>query len=295
MKMKTKELESKLSKESEPKKRVAVLFSSGLDSTYLLWKNLEEGNEVTPIYIEIKNNENKTKIEKQNVEMLCELFREKYGYRKITQPLYVAQVSIINGNHDLMFSQLPIWIFSLVYIPIHRIDEIQIGYVLNDDAISYVDEIKKFYKSHAWLQTIKQPKLVFPLIKDCKDKMMREIPQVYMNYISSCENPKLLPYHMHVKGSEKKLQFYRPCGECVPCKRIIRDHLDYNFLYRQMICEHYEKFNLGVLFYDLKKAQPETYDKIIKIIDNDNMIGKLPVLDKSYTEERDEDAKVVLS
>lgn len=45
-------------------KKVAVLFSSGLDSTYLIWKNLNEGNEVFPIYITISNNENKTILEK---------------------------------------------------------------------------------------------------------------------------------------------------------------------------------------------------------------------------------------
>src|SRR5258706_4867360 len=156
--------------DEEPKKRVAILFSSGLDSTYLIWKNLENGNEVLPIYIEIKNNENKTKIEKQNVTMLCEMFREKYGDKKIQHTCFISEVLITNNNLDLLFTQLPIWIFSLVYLPMHRIDEIQIGYVMNDDAISYINEIKKFYKAHSWLHEIKQPKLVFPLIKEYKQR-----------------------------------------------------------------------------------------------------------------------------
>ena len=33
------------------KKTVGVLFTSGLDSTYLVYKNLEEGNNVILLYI----------------------------------------------------------------------------------------------------------------------------------------------------------------------------------------------------------------------------------------------------
>lgn len=48
-------------------KKVAILFSGGLDSTYLVWKNLKEGNVVLPIYVEIENNEVKTTMEKKIV------------------------------------------------------------------------------------------------------------------------------------------------------------------------------------------------------------------------------------
>ena len=48
-------------------KKVAVLFSGGLDSTYLVWKNLKDGNEVQPIYIEIQNNKVKSTIEKNRI------------------------------------------------------------------------------------------------------------------------------------------------------------------------------------------------------------------------------------
>lgn len=41
-------------------KKVGVLFSGGIDSTYLIWKNLKEGNYVIPFYVEIINNEKQT-------------------------------------------------------------------------------------------------------------------------------------------------------------------------------------------------------------------------------------------
>jgi len=55
-------------------KKVAVLFSGGLDSTYLVWKNLNEGNIVYPIYIEIENNITKTILEKNRIELLYKEF-----------------------------------------------------------------------------------------------------------------------------------------------------------------------------------------------------------------------------
>lgn len=272
-------------------KNVAILFSSGLDSTYLMWKNLEDGNEVTPIYIEIKNNENKTKIEKQNVKMLCEKFGEKYT-DKLRPLLSISEVLISNGNSDLIFSQLPIWIFSLLYIPIFRINEIQIGYVMNDDAVSYIDDIKKFYKAHAWLQKGAQPKLVFPLIKTSKWNMMNELPYEYREFVTSCENPRLLPYHMHVKGTNKKLQFYKPCGDCVPCKRIIKDELGYNSIYQKMINDHNEKFEIGRKLSFLKEYIPEKYSEMNHAIELCFSIKKeMPLLDSSYMEmSKDADA-----
>lgn len=282
----------------EPKKKVAVLFSSGLDSTYLVWKNLEEGNAVIPIYVEIKNNENKTKIEKQNVEMLCEMFREKYGCGKMHHLCNVTEVSIINDNRDLLFTQLPIWIFSLVYLPMQRIDEIQIGYVMNDDAVSYIDEIKKFYKAHAWLQDVRQPKLVFPLIKEWKQKMLQDLPHEYREYVTSCENPQLLPYYMHVKGENvpKRLQFYKPCGDCVPCRRIIKDNLGYNTIYSQMIKDHRDKINLGEELFILKKEMPERFSVVKKMIDHSYHKHKpMPLLDSSYIKSSDDDSKIAVS
>ena len=51
-------------------KKVGVLFSSGLDSTYLVWKNLKDGNTVVPIYIEIENNKRKTILEKNRIKLI---------------------------------------------------------------------------------------------------------------------------------------------------------------------------------------------------------------------------------
>ena len=121
-------------------KRVGVLFSGGLDSTYLVWRNLEDGNEVVPIYIEISNNENKSKLEKNRIEALWKLFDDVYG-NKIDRIVYSIKIDI-NAADNLTFKQVPVWVSGLVYSQNHGVQELQIGYVGGDDAIGHLDDIK---------------------------------------------------------------------------------------------------------------------------------------------------------
>jgi hypothetical protein len=194
-------------------KKVAVLFSGGLDSTYLVWKNLKDGNEVTPVYIEIENNKTKSTIEKNRIELLLEEYRKEFN-RKINNIQYAVSVGV-NANEDsLYFKQMPIWIFGMVFLQGMDVDEIQIGYVSNDDAISYLDDIQNIYKSYQPICEPMKP-LVFPLIKTKKWKMADELPEQYRKLIFSCENARII-------GSETAAFIeYEPCCECVPCKNII--------------------------------------------------------------------------
>lgn len=205
-------------------KKVAVLFSGGLDSTYLVWKNLKDGNEVIPIYVEIQNNEVKTKLEKNRVKLLCKEFAKEFDANKSMfekKQLHDVEFAISVGVHanegSLYFKQMPIWIFSIVFLQgISEIDEIQIGYVSNDDAISYLDDIQNIYKSYQAICEPMKP-LVFPLTKNKKYLMAHELPPQYLKLIFSCENAKII-------GSEDaEIIKYEACCECVPCKRIIAE------------------------------------------------------------------------
>lgn len=200
-------------------KKVAILFSGGLDSTYLVWKNLKDGNQVLPIYVEIENNDVKTILEKNRIELLYKEFSKEFNstetHEKKIENIHYGISVMVHANEDsLHFKQIPIFIFAGVFIQGMKIDEIQIGYVSNDDAISYIDDIKNIYNSY---QTISKPMkpLVFPLTKKTKWQMVEELPKQYMELIFSCENANII-------GSEDvELIEYEPCCECAPCKRII--------------------------------------------------------------------------
>lgn len=201
----------------EKDKKVIVLFSGGLDSTYLVWDNLVSGNEVYPIYIEIKNNYNKSVLEKNRVESLYKEFYKDFG-DLIKPPKYVTSIEVFDSSTTLHLLQVPIWIFSLVYSQIKDVDEIQIGYVMNDDAVSYITDIKKIYNSYKGIVDELIP-IKFPLIKYKKEVLFKELPKEYYNLTVTCEEPRVI-------GNEKdEIIQYQACGHCPACQRIINTRL----------------------------------------------------------------------
>lgn len=200
-------------------KKVAILFSGGLDSTYLVWKNLKEGNQVIPIYVEIENNEVKTILEKNRTELLFREFSKEFNSsetneKQIKDVHHAISVGVKASESSLYFKQMPIWIFSLMFMQSMDVDEIQIGYVSNDDAISYLDDIQNIYKSYQAICEPMKP-LVFPLTKTKKYMMVDELPKQYLELIFSCENAII------VGDKNADVIQYEPCCECHACKAII--------------------------------------------------------------------------
>lgn len=221
-------------------KKVAVLFSGGLDSTYLVWKNLKDGNEVKPVYIEIQNNEAKTILEKNRIELLYKEFENDFNTneRKICRINYAVSAGVHAYGESLYFKQIPIWIFGMVFLQSLAVDEIQVGYVANDDAISYLNDIQKIYKSY---QSICEPmiELKFPITKMKKWQMARELPKKYLNLTITCENPTI------IGSKNEKFVEYEPCCECDPCKKIISSNYyethEFPYSYEKGIIREYAK------------------------------------------------------
>ena len=225
----------------ENNKRVGILFSGGLDSTYLVWDNLRKGNEVFPVYFTIKNNFNKPTLEKNRINVLFKSFHETYG-DLIRSPEQVITVEVTNAGNDLQLQQVPIWILGLQYSQIHGLDEIQIGYVMNDDAISYIDDIKDIYESYKGISRNQIP-ITFPLLKSKKEELFNELPKKYRDLTVACENPKII-------GDENAdVLDYEPCGDCPACERNIKIRnyfndfpLNYKNVQIENSVHHLEKF-----------------------------------------------------
>lgn len=244
-------------KDHQNQKKVAVLFSSGLDSTYLVWKNLKEGNKVLPFYIQINNNINKKLVEKQNVVLLFEKFRKEFG-NQIEHPEMILDLMVYRAWNGLKFQQVPIWLFALNYVRDSDVDEIQIGYVSNDDAISYTDEIVKTYENQRWFFNNEKIKtrLTFPLVKEKKEQMLKELRETeYVKFIFSCENPTIVDEKFikteDVYGWKKDFlgdHFvkYENCGDCVPCNRILNNP-DLRHLYIDYVNEDFKRVYLKKL------------------------------------------------
>jgi len=197
----------------EKNKKVVVLFSGGLDSTYLVWDNLKKGNVVIPVYFTITNNGDKPQLERNRIKLLYKKFHETYG-DLIKEPENVMGVEITNLGSGLHFHQVPVWILGLQFCQISYLNEIQIGYIMNDDVISYINDIKKIYNSYKGILD-KQIPLKFPLLKIKKELIFKELPKKYRDLTVTCENPKII-------GNENAtILNYEPCGNCPACVKKI--------------------------------------------------------------------------
>lgn len=196
--------------------QIYALWSGGLDSTYMIQYLLESNpnNVIRCSYVEILNNENKTKMELAAIDKLIPIFREKYKDRFSYHGISY-RVGINNMTHGVMFYQMPLWIGAIATVVPKDINQVAIGYVMNDDAISYLSEFKEIVKAFDKLRFSPLPEIIFPLYKQKKDFITDDIFPSLKKFVVWCELPIL-----NDDGS------WRYCGQCGPCKRspIVEGH-----------------------------------------------------------------------
>jgi 7-cyano-7-deazaguanine synthase in queuosine biosynthesis len=187
---------------------ISVLWSGGMDSTYLIQHLLDKSpnNVVWASYVKINNNKEKIKMELNAIKKITPILKQKYldrfYYRGISCEFDLKQVT-----NNLKFYQMPIWISAVVCTTGSNVNEIAIGYVMNDDAISYLNDFKKIVKSFDALSKNKFPKISFPLDKIKKDEIIENMDPSLLKHVVWCECPKI--------GSGR----IRPCKGCDACKR----------------------------------------------------------------------------
>lgn len=251
------------------KKEVIVFFTGGLDSTYLIYKNLEAGNTVKPVYVEILNNKNKTLVEKQNIDILLKKFKEDYGYDNIRHVDYITEIGV-NWGTSLHYTQPYLWLMNAIMIDTNGYDEIQLAYVLNDDAVSFVDDIKKIYNNKLFdnfVSSDRRNKLKFPLLKVSKNEIVKELPEKYLKYVNSCENPEIEKTRFRYKYSGGEfLISYKPCKNCVPCERLKNNKYFYSsILKKKYNTTENRKVLASSIMYDAMPMSDEPepfYDKV---------------------------------
>ena len=180
-----------------------VAWSGGLDSTGLIYDLLSKGHYVSTVYVKIKNNKQQSKKELKAISKMRSYFSqysfEFRGYQEI-------QISAI-AKPGLHLNQVPILLLGLLYSLNSEFDsKVALGYIMNDDAISYLPEIKRVWKSYSHLLSQSTPPLEFPLIKTKKSEIYQQLPTSLKESITWCES------------EDQKLS--EPCGKCPSCIRM---------------------------------------------------------------------------
>jgi 7-cyano-7-deazaguanine synthase in queuosine biosynthesis len=218
-------------------KKVIVFLSGGIDSTYLLIKNLELGNEVYPFYLDIdhvnhrQREQERNAVEKilLNLEVLS--LDKKFNLKK----LKLAKVNWLPTLQAMQMPQLFVtwgWLLSMSqdYRLGINFDEIQIGYCLGDDALGFMDQIRNLWQSFTAFTNYEYdstyhdptpPKLCFPISMVAKESFYHYLHENYPKILINCwwcEKP-----YTPSASEIKKFGFPKeaiPCGDCPSCKRM---------------------------------------------------------------------------
>ena len=226
---------------------ILIPFSSGLDSTTLVFNALQKKKEIELCYIEILNNTYKVKIEKQQREKIKSLLQKHFNNYWIKDNTGF-QLGV-GRNGMVTMPQIPVWICGLIYYVDESVKEIQMGYCMNDDAISFIDDIKKTWKSYSPYLYKKQPKITFPLIKNKKSDSYRILPNEIFQETYFCESP------INVEIKEGDDYTWDDCGHCAACERAKYDGTFYQYVRNQKKQEGGPTF-LEKSLEDIKAPEP---------------------------------------
>lgn len=210
---------------------VGILFSGGMDSTYLAAREMEQGKNVLPIINEINSD---FPVYRLMTMVALQSLKRKYGH--LLQDPYCA----INGwragmadKHGLI--QQPINIFSLGFMArdiLEKLESIQAGFVDGDDALYYVPELRGMYKSvmkishaiyHPNEKIFRVPPLKFPLAHTDKKEIYENLKAFGVESLTvSCEDQSDCAVYVNDEITDKPgkgLIRFAECGYCHSCHR----------------------------------------------------------------------------
>lgn len=212
------------------KKIVIVLYSAGLDSTYLLLKELDKGNYVIPVV----NHLNSDDLDYNYLLHYIIQLNMHHLYRtNLNRLIYSAESQIRNSSSFSYYQQVynAMSIFTLGYNFLQYVDEVQIGLTLKDEGISYIPELRTLFNTSLKMipneEVPLKTKLTFPLSKMNKETIAEKLDKLQKKNhtdlkVMSCENP-----FARVENDDRNVVMTIKCCEtCNSCQRNISEHLE---------------------------------------------------------------------
>jgi 7-cyano-7-deazaguanine synthase in queuosine biosynthesis len=266
------------------KKNILMCVSGGYDSTYLLIKNLQNGDNVYPVYVHVSCiYPIKQRIEITNVRRLIKKLKRKYNNLHDL----VEKEMRIEPIRDIFSTQPIFWMLALFnevrkqrHIFNKEEAEVQIGYIATDGAIDYIHEIKAYWKalfsfsdpSPKW--TI--PKLCFPLLKYNKTQIIKKLENYDKEILASCwtcENPKVIKTK---RRKDNTIEMYvEACGSCPPCENLQNiDNISFNLIKKYRIVFNKNDFHKALGTYEKRTIKRLIYqclpNDLFKVEEVDN-------------------------
>lgn len=210
---------NKLILEEPPAKVPLILFSGGLDSSYLLQYEMEKGP-VDVLYVSAHQHGNKVKEEFHvRKKIIHDLTRLTGNY--VRNEYHVEMVSYVKRGEESSwaFQQVHHWLLGALQVIDDKIhSSLLIAYVAGDQIVYHQEEIRKAWD--ALCQFSKTGDLVplgFPLIYHTKREIFDKIAgSVYFRHWH-CETPPYRGDDPNGPSPRSMVHTREPCGKCVPC------------------------------------------------------------------------------
>ena len=187
-----------------------VPWSGGLDSTYLVYKLLKEGHNVTAVCFDMNPQVKSYQDVRQReaISKIRKLFSEDYSVRLEILTLYdEIDIRAFSTRNAFAFVQFPTIINAILYTLVPEHDYVALGYVVGDDIMSWMNDIVHLF--NAWKPFLREneyTELVLPLAKMSKYHIYHSLPSEIRKYVTWCE-------------SEREVT-HRGCGSCRSCLKM---------------------------------------------------------------------------
>ena len=182
--------------------KLFVLWSGGVDSTYWLWRYLQEGHEVSAHHVNMKAESSNNEVQLERIDAMVEWIRGQ-GYEL---PMTGAEVEIWFGGR---IEDMPVvtssagWVMGAMK-PEDRPDYWVNGWCMEDGMRRIIEQMPRAAGVIEALSGVPEliPDIVLP-----KRIMLKELPDELAALAWSCREP----------GRNEKGE-YLICGKCEPCK-----------------------------------------------------------------------------
>lgn len=191
--------------EAEPR-RPLIFFSGGLDSTYLLYLQLQI-SDVDVVYANGGQTELKQRAEEIAREAVIGKLHDMFPYRVRRQIEVSARLRVQPGG---WWEQPLSWFRHAIEVVNPKThSEIRVGTLMGDQFASRAPYMADAWRQLCYATMSKEfpaPELVYPLIHTTKETILKELPKELLALTWSCETP--------MWSEEKGIT---ECELCLPC------------------------------------------------------------------------------
>lgn len=207
----------------EVKKHPLLLLSGGLDSSYMLLKQLELGD-VHTCYIDNGQHRDKVPVELAARKKVIAYAEQATGNRVLSDTIVEVdartpiKTTDKEGHSRTQYRHIPDvawgqpfgWLYGLMFVVDGRIhSEVNIGYLMNDQISQRFENIRSAWDQTVYFTKVTPIEMKFPLSLHTKNQVFDRMPKELMKDLWICDAPWV-----------KDDGLTHPCGECTSCDTI---------------------------------------------------------------------------